>query len=51
MVIQRRPFVTALAAFYKGIKVGHVGAGLRTYNLHSPFPEGISQSSSNVYSF
>ena len=30
---------TALAAFYKQIKVGHVEAGLRTYNLYSPWPE------------
>lgn len=30
---------TALAAFYAGIKVGHVEAGLRTGNLQSPFPE------------
>jgi UDP-N-acetylglucosamine 2-epimerase (non-hydrolysing) len=30
---------TTLAAFYAGIKVGHVEAGLRTYNLKSPFPE------------
>ena len=30
---------TTLAAFYAGIKVGHVEAGLRTYNLQSPFPE------------
>lgn len=29
----------ALAAFYAQISVGHVGAGLRTYNLHSPWPE------------
>ena len=28
-----------LAAFYAGIKVGHVEAGLRTGNLQSPFPE------------
>ena len=28
-----------LAAFYEGIEVGHVEAGLRTYNLKSPFPE------------
>ncbi len=32
-------FATALAAFYAGIKVGHVEAGLRTGNLQSPFPE------------
>ena len=32
-------FATALAAFYEGIKVGHVEAGLRTGNLQSPFPE------------
>ena len=30
---------TSLAAFYAGIKIGHVEAGLRTGNLKSPFPE------------
>lgn len=30
-------FVTALACFYLQIPVGHVEAGLRTYNLYSPF--------------
>ncbi len=29
----------ALAAFYKGIKVGHVEAGLRTWDIRTPFPE------------
>ncbi len=32
-------FTTALAAFYKNIDIGHVEAGLRTYNLYSPYPE------------
>lgn len=32
-------FGTALAAFYRGIPVGHVEAGLRTYDLSAPFPE------------
>ncbi|WKK67360.1 non-hydrolyzing UDP-N-acetylglucosamine 2-epimerase [Lutimonas zeaxanthinifaciens] len=32
-------FATALAAFYAGIKIGHVEAGLRTGDLRSPFPE------------
>jgi len=32
-------FVTALACFYMQIPVGHVEAGLRTYNLMSPYPE------------
>ncbi|MCL4170019.1 UNVERIFIED_CONTAM: hypothetical protein GTU68_046686, partial [Idotea baltica] len=32
-------FTTALSAFYAGISVGHVEAGLRTGNMQSPFPE------------
>lgn len=32
-------FVTALACFYLQIPVGHVEAGLRTYNIYSPYPE------------
>ena len=33
----------ALAAFYQQIKVGHVEAGLRTYNLSSPWPEEMNR--------
>lgn len=33
----------SLAAFYAGIKVGHIEAGLRTHNLHSPFPEELNR--------
>ena len=32
-------FAAALAGFYEGIPVYHVEAGLRTYNMRSPFPE------------
>ncbi len=32
-------FAASLAAFYQGIPVGHVEAGLRTHNLKQPFPE------------
>ena len=33
----------ALAAFYHHVKVGHVEAGLRTYNKNSPFPEEMNR--------
>jgi len=36
-------FVTALACFYMQIKVGHVEAGLRTYNIYSPYPEEFNR--------
>lgn len=36
-------FVTALACFYLHIPVGHVEAGLRTYDLDSPFPEEFNR--------
>lgn len=36
-------FVTALACFYKHIPVGHVEAGLRTYNIYSPYPEEFNR--------
>jgi UDP-N-acetylglucosamine 2-epimerase (non-hydrolysing) len=32
-------FVSALSAFYSKIKIGHVEAGLRSYNIYSPYPE------------
>lgn len=38
-------FATALAAFYQQIPVGHVEAGLRTYNIYSPFPEEFNRQS------
>ncbi len=36
-------FAAALAAFYAQIPVGHVEAGLRTYDRYSPFPEEINR--------
>ncbi|MBQ2228133.1 MAG: UDP-N-acetylglucosamine 2-epimerase (non-hydrolyzing), partial [Firmicutes bacterium] len=36
-------FVTALACFYQQIAVGHVEAGLRTYDKYSPFPEEMNR--------
>lgn len=36
-------FVTALACFYKQVSVGHVEAGLRTYNIYSPYPEEFNR--------
>lgn len=37
-------FAAALAAFYEGVKVGHVEAGLRTGNMKAPFPEEANRS-------
>ncbi len=36
-------FVSALACFYMQIPVGHVEAGLRTYNIYSPYPEEFNR--------
>jgi UDP-N-acetylglucosamine 2-epimerase (non-hydrolysing) len=36
-------FATSIAAFYYKIKIGHVEAGLRTYNLNSPWPEEMNR--------
>ena len=43
-------FVTALACFYKQIAVGHVEAGLRTYNIYSPFPEEFNRQAVSIVS-
>ena len=43
-------FATSLAAFYSGVKVGHVEAGLRTYNLDSPFPEEFNRQAVSIVS-
>lgn len=36
-------FATALSAFYNRVPIGHVEAGLRTYNKYSPYPEEINR--------
>lgn len=36
-------FAGALAAFYNQVKIGHVEAGLRTYDKYSPFPEEMNR--------
>ncbi len=43
-------FVTALACFYLHIPVGHVEAGLRTYNLESPYPEEFNRQAVSIIS-
>lgn len=43
-------FVTALACFYMQIPVGHVEAGLRTYNIYSPFPEEFNRQAVSIIS-
>lgn len=41
-------FVTALASFYMQIPVGHVEAGLRTYNIYSPYPEEFNRQAVSI---
>lgn len=43
-------FVTALACFYLQIPVGHVEAGLRTYNISSPWPEEFNRQAVSIVS-
>lgn len=43
-------FVTALACFYMQISVGHVEAGLRTYNIYSPYPEEFNRQAVGIVS-
>lgn len=43
-------FVTALACYYLQIPVGHVEAGLRTYNIYSPFPEEFNREAVSIIS-
>lgn len=43
-------FVTALACFYMQIPVGHVEAGLRTYNIYSPYPEEFNRQAVGIVS-
>jgi len=43
-------FATALACFYLKIPVGHVEAGLRTYNIYSPYPEEFNREAVSIIS-
>ena len=44
-------FVTSLACFYLRVPVGHVEAGLRTYNIYSPYPEEFNRQAVGLISY
>lgn len=43
-------FVASLSAFYRQVKIGHVEAGLRTWNKYSPYPEEMNRQMTDVLS-
>lgn len=43
-------FATALACFYEKIQIGHVEAGLRTYDIDSPYPEEFNRQAVSIVS-
>ena len=43
-------FATALACFYNKIAIGHVEAGLRTYDIYSPYPEEFNRQAVSIIS-
>lgn len=43
-------FIAALSCFYLNIPVGHVEAGLRTYNIFSPYPEEFNRQAISIIS-
>lgn len=43
-------FVTALACFYLKVPIGHIEAGLRTYNINSPYPEEFNREAVGIIS-
>ena len=43
-------FATALASYYLDIPVGHIEAGLRTYDIHAPYPEEFNRQATGIVS-
>lgn len=43
-------FATSLACFYSGVPIGHVEAGLRTFNINSPYPEEFNRQAVSIIS-
>ena len=50
MVIQQQTFAAGLVAFYNKVSIGHVEAGLRTYDKYSPYPEEMNRQMTDSFS-